>query len=148
MQTLRTLLVAAMAAAQIPAHAMRTDPVLVTNVLQGDAIEVVSLGRVRLLGIDAPANERRLLTPDPVGRAAVERLTSLVAHRWVRLEFESRGSSSHAAYVVLEDGTFVNAVLAREGLARVTTHATSARARELTDAQAAAQASRRGLWGR
>ena len=147
MQVLRTLILAAVAVAHIPSHAQRTDPVLVTKVTQGDAIHVAAVGRVRLLGIAAPRSGRGLLIGDPFGREAVDRLAGLVAHRWVRLEFESGRSSAHAAYVFLEDGTFVNAVLVREGLARVTGRETSARAMELAEAQAAAQASRRGLWG-
>ena len=147
MQVLRTLILAAVAAAAQAPHATRTDPVLVTNVFQGDAIQVATVGRVRLFGIAAPRGSRGVLTGEPLGREAMERLASLVAHRWVRLEFD-RGSSAHAAYVFLEDGTFVNAALVRDGLARVTARGTSARVTELLEAQAAAQASRRGIWGR
>ena len=147
MQILRTLLVAAIAAAQT---FTLSDPVLVTSVVQGDAIQVAAVGRVRLQGIAAPHMTRSILAGDPLGREAVERLAGLVAHRWVRLEFAHGAhgsSSSHSAYVLLEDGTFVNAVLAREGLARVTVRGSSARERQLLDAQASAQAMRRGIWG-
>ena len=54
MQILRTFLVAAVAAAQI-AHSSRSDPVLVQAVAAGDAVTIQSVGRVRLLGIKAPA---------------------------------------------------------------------------------------------
>ena len=148
MQIVRTLLIAAIASAQT---STLSDPVLVTSVSQGDAVQVATVGRVRLLGITAPRATRSVLAGEPFGREAVERLGGLVAHRWVRLEFPRRahvGSTSHAAYVLLEDGTFVNAVLAREGLVRVTVRGSSAREQQLLDAQTSAQALRRGIWGR
>ena len=43
-------------------------------------------------------------------------------HRWVRLEREGTPRdvyNRHLAYVITEDGLFVNAALVREGLARV-----------------------------
>ena len=49
------------------------------------------------------------------------------------------------AITLLENGTFVNAVLVREGLARVTGQA-GPRADELRRAEAEAKAARRGLW--
>src|SRR5512140_3248279 len=102
MQIVRTVIVVAIAAVQT---STLSDPVLVTSVLQGDAIQVASVGRVRLLGITAPHASRSVLAIDPVGRTAVDRLAGLVARRWVRLEFPRGahgGSSSRAAYVLLE----------------------------------------------
>ena len=43
-------------------------------------------------------------------------------HRWVRLEQEGAlvdAYNRHLAYVMREDGLFVNAALVRDGLARV-----------------------------
>src|SRR5690348_9692049 len=71
------------------AEIKRSDPVLVRAVIDGDTIDVATLGRVRLLGIDAPEIGRGFDTAAPFGREARERLTSLVLHRWVRLEQES-----------------------------------------------------------
>ena len=61
----------------------------------------------------------------PFAREARERLTALVLRRWMRLEHQDSangGDRSHRAYVVRDDGLFVNAVLVREGLARVERH--------------------------
>src|SRR4030095_14036098 len=88
---------------------LRTDPVLVTHVTDGDSITVATIGGVRLLGIEASSLQAR------------ERVESLVYRRWIRLEYdEAAGArpSKHRAYVVLETGEFVNATLVREGLAR------------------------------
>jgi endonuclease YncB( thermonuclease family) len=141
---LRTLLIAAVAAAQI-SHASRTDPVLVEGVVSGDAVTIQSIGRVRLLGIKAPAAERGVLRGEPFGREALDRLAALASRRWVRLEFD-RSGSRRAAYVLLEDGTCLNTVLVREGLARVTGGQSLSRFQELKDAESTARTTHRGIW--
>lgn len=145
MQILRTLLVAAVAAAQI-SHSSTTDPVLVQAVVAGDAVTIQSIGHVRLLGIRAPAAEHGVLRGEPFGRDAMDRLTGLAVRRWVRLEFDPRSRSRRAAYVLLEDGTCLNTLLVREGLARVTGGPSLSRYRELKDAEAAAKTAHRGIW--
>jgi endonuclease YncB( thermonuclease family) len=149
MQLLRTLAVAAMAVMQTAHAPARTDPVLVRVVFDGDTIDVATVGRVRLLGIDAPEIGHRFDTTAPFGREAKERLTSLIAHRWVRLEYDRKREDVYdrqLAYVLLEDGTFVNALLVREGLARVSTRVPLARLDELRRAEADARDHRRGIW--
>jgi micrococcal nuclease len=149
MQILRTLIVAAMAAVQTAHPPVRTDPVLVRVVFDGDTIDVATVGRVRLLGIDAPEIGHRFESSAPFGREAKERLTSLIAHRWVRLEFDGQREDFYdrrLAYVLLEDGTFINALLVREGLARVSTRVPLARLEELRRAEADARDHRRGMW--
>ena len=123
----------------VAAAILRSDPVLVTRVTDGDTITVASIGRVSLLGIEAQASTR-----------ARERLESLVVHRWVRLEYDDTPNGRttlHRAYVVLETGEFVNATLVREGLARVSRGQFSRRA-ELERAEDEARRSRRGIWAR
>ena len=129
----------------------RSESVLVRYVFDGDTIDVVAIGRVRLLGIDAPEAGRGLETPAPFAAEARARLAALVLRRWVRLEYEGARTDKYnrrLAYVFTEDGQFVNEVLAREGLARVSARAPLTRLRELQRAQAQAQAYRRGMWGR
>ena len=115
---------------------------LVTRVIDGDTIDVSTVGRVRLLGIDAPEVGHGFDTAAPFGREARDRLTSMVLHRWVRLEHEGPAVDSynrHLAYVMREDGLFVNAALVRDGLARVTARLPLARLDELKRAEAEAQ---------
>jgi endonuclease YncB( thermonuclease family) len=128
----------------------RSPSVLVRQVLDGDTIDVVSVGRVRLLGIDAPEIGRGLDTSAPFAREAHERLASLVTSRWVRLEYEDLRDDTYGrrlAYLFLEDGQFVNELLVREGLARVVARQELKRLGQLKRAEAAAQTSRRGIWG-
>lgn len=149
MQILPTLSLAAVAAIALVQTPPRSEPVLVRAVLDGDTIDVAAVGRLRLLGITAPRVARGM-SASP-GRDARERLAALVLRRYVRLEYEDlrrEGVSRRAAYVLLEDGTLVNATLVREGLARVTTRAPLRRLDELRRAEAEAKTLRRGLWGR
>jgi endonuclease YncB( thermonuclease family) len=142
--------VAAMQTSSFTARVTRTDPVLVRAVVAGDTIDVTTIGRVRLLGIDAPEIGRVYDTSAPFAREARDRMTSLVLHRWVRLEQEGAAPdvySRHLAYVVTEDGVCVNTVLVREGLARVSARVPLTRLSELQHAEAEAQAFRRGMWG-
>jgi micrococcal nuclease len=139
-----------MAAAGIDLPPHRTDALLVRSVIDGDTIDVAAYGRVRLLGIDAPEMGRGFDTAAPFAREARDRLASLVLRRWVRLELEGATLDVYnrrLAYVFLEDGQFVNAVLVRDGLARVTARAPLSRLPELKRAEAEAQAFRRGMWG-
>jgi micrococcal nuclease len=153
MQFLPAALVASVAILQtwssVP-KIVRSDPVLVRAVVDGDTIDVAGVGRVRLLGIDAPELGRVYDTAAPFAKEARDRLTSLVLHRWVRLEQEAQALDAynrHLAYVMTEDGQFVNATLVREGLARVTARVQLSRLPELQRAEADAQAFRRGMWG-
>jgi endonuclease YncB( thermonuclease family) len=153
MQILITVAVAVVAAIQTPsigARTTRSEALLVRSVVDGDTIDVATVGRVRLLGIDAPEIGRGFDTSAPFGREARDRLTQLVLHRWVRLEQEGATLdvyNRHLAYVLTEDGQFVNATLVREGLARVSARVPLTRLSELQRAEAEAQAFRRGMWG-
>ena len=153
MQILIAVAAAAVAAIQTSppiARVTRSDAVLVRSVVDGDTIDVVSFGRVRLLGIDAPELGRGYDTSAPFAREARERLAQLTLHRWVRLEQEGAALdvyNRHLAYVITEDGVCVNAALVRDGLARVSARQPLSRLQELQRAEAEAQAFRRGMWG-
>jgi micrococcal nuclease len=150
---LHVVLVSAVAIFQTPSlttRATRSDPLLVRAVVDGDTIDVATMGRVRLLGIDAPEIGRGFDTSAPFAREARDRLSAMILHRWVRLEQEGAAFDAydrHLAYVMTEDGTFVNAALVREGLARVSARAPLSRLPDLQRAESEAQAFRRGMWG-
>src|SRR5712692_9128336 len=153
MQFLHVLLVSTIAFLQtspLTGRIGRSDFVLVRSVIDGDTIVVSTVGRVRLLGIDAPEIGRGFDTSAPFGGEARDRLRGLLLHRWVRLEQDGPALDTynrHLAYVVTGDGTFVNATMVREGLARVSARVPLTRLSELQRAEAEAQAFRRGMWG-
>ena len=144
MQILITVALTAVAAIQTPSSAARvtrSEAVLVRSVVDGETIDVASVGHVHLLGVDAsPA----------FAREARERLTQLVLHRWVRLEWEAGSAAARGrrpAYVLTEDGVCVNAALLRDGVARLAARGGSSRLAELQRAEAEARSFRRGIWG-
>jgi len=127
-----------------------SDPVLVQSVIDGGTIRVAAVGRVRLLGIDTPRFALGLTGPDPLAQKARDFLAGLVLHRFVRLERDAahgKSSRSRLVYVLTEDGQLVNAVMVREGLARVSARGAIARLDELTSAEQEARALRKGIWG-
>jgi endonuclease YncB( thermonuclease family) len=152
MQILITIAVMGVAVLQTSSFGglKQSAPVLVRAVIDGDTIDVATVGRVRLLGIDAPEVGHRFDTAAPFGREARDRLTSLVLNRWVRLEQEGVAVDTyhrHLAYVITGDNQFINAVLVREGLARVSARVPLTRLAELRRAESEAQSGRRGMWG-
>lgn len=124
---------------------------LVTRVFDGDTIDVAGVGRVRLLGIDAPEMGGRFERPAPFAIEARERLQTLVLHRWVRLECDGpRRRDEYGrslAYVFLGTRELVNAQLVRDGVARVSVRTRLKYWEELRRAEEEARARRRGMWG-
>jgi micrococcal nuclease len=151
MQIVRTFLTAAVVTLQLHEPPTRSGPVLVTSVVDGHTIQIQTVGRVRLLGIDAPRMPRSGSASPGAARLAREardRLASLVLHRWVRLERDGSARAADrggAAYVFSEDGRFVNEVLVREGLARAAP-GEHARRGDLQRAEDEARVRRRGIW--
>lgn len=123
---------------------------LVTRVVDGDTIDAAGVGRVRLLGIDAPEVGGTFEQPAPFAVEARERLQSLVLHHWVCLRCDGAQRDDYGRRlfnVFVESGTFINAVLVREGLARVSARRRLQRWEDLRRAEEEAQSRRRGMWG-
>jgi endonuclease YncB( thermonuclease family) len=136
MHFLIALALAAGAAVQTAGSLQRSDTFLVRKVIDGDTIDLAGIGHVNLLGVTAAG-----------GGAARDRLASLVLQRWVRLEYDQAATGSgRQAYVVRDDGVFVNAEMLRDGLARVAGRRAIARLAELQRAEREAQARHAGVW--
>jgi micrococcal nuclease len=144
MQILRVLTVAMVATFASSQRVSGPETVAVRTVVNGDTIDVAVYGRIKLAGIRAPRAGRNGTEGEPLGREARERLEGMLTHRFVRLEFPSPASRT-SAYVLLDDGSFVNAVLVSEGLARAS-RATGPRGAELLRAQERATSARLGIW--
>lgn len=149
-------LIACLTIRAAPAHASSQPPpdphqhYRVAFVLDGDTIDVSGVGRVRLLGIDAPERAFGFDTPEPFAEEARAALTSLLAGRWVTLRTDIEVRDRYArvlAYVERDDGLLVNAAMLRAGLARVTAREPLRLLDALRQAEADAQRGRRGMWG-
>lgn len=127
----------------------------VAHVSDGDTIRVVFEGHseslpVRYIGIDTP----ELADPEdgeqPFAPEAAARNKELVDGERVCLETDVSETDRFGRllrYAWLEDGTLVNQVLVREGLATTLTIPPDvARADDLLAAQRAARAESRGIW--
>ena len=123
---------------------------LVTRVFDGDTVEAAGVGRVRLLGIDAPEIGGPFERPAPFAIEAREALQALVLHRWVRFECDGTRRDVYGRslfYISLESGELINATLLRTGMARVSARTRLRRWDDLRRAEEEAQSRRRGMWG-
>jgi micrococcal nuclease len=132
--------------------------VVVTAVVDGDTVRVKGAdGRVanlRLIGIDTPEMGSRdePMPPERFAREATAYTRRTLDGRTVRLEFEPAQDRHDRygrvlAYVFLDDGTFVNDALVRQGFARAYTRFPFRYKAQFLAAEAEARAAGRGLWG-
>jgi micrococcal nuclease len=125
----------------------------VLRAVDGDTIEVRLEGRredVRYIGVDTPETVKPGTPVQCFGPQAHRFNAQLVTHRRVRLVFgvERRDVYDRLLAYVYLDGRFVNAELARHGLARTLTIPPNDRfAKRFTRLQNAAARAGRGLWG-
>jgi micrococcal nuclease len=109
--------------------------------------------KVRLIGLDAP--EIHKTAKKEIGFYGTEStnyLQQLIGGKNVKLEFDAGKYDRYKrvlAYVYLEDGTFVNAELIRQGYATVLTVPPNVKyADEFVKLQRKARRSGRGMWGK
>jgi len=143
-------------ACAISALDQSTNQVQVVTVTDGDTIWVCCLNgqreKVRYIGIDAPETQHPVKGVQEYGHEAKAANRKLVDGKMVRLEFDVGRRDKYGrllAYVYLEDGTFVNAWLVREGFAQVMTIPPNVKYKDLfLKLQREARDANRGLWGR
>ena len=117
----------------------------VTRIVDGDSIECDPVGRVRLLGIDAPE-----LAQPPFGARSLEALERMMpegGHVWLENDVELRDRYGRALRYVWVGDDMVNQAMVREGYAVLLTYPPNVRHVEaLENAQHAARAEGSGLW--
>lgn len=129
----------------------------VIKVIDGDTFWIgygkESKEKIRLIGVDAP--ESRKAFKKEIGHYGKESklyLTNLLLGRRVKLEYDIDYLDRFGrtlAYVYLEDGTFVNAELVKEGYAMVMTIPPNVKFAEMfVKLQQEARENNRGLWGK
>jgi endonuclease YncB( thermonuclease family) len=123
---------------------------VVRRVDDGDTIVLAGGERVRYLGINAPEIAHDDELGEPYGREATAFNRSLVLGRRVKLELEEERRDHYGrllAYVLLEDGTFINGELIRQGYAHVLRRQKGLRYWErLLKLQREALKEKRGMW--
>lgn len=104
-----------------------TIKVEVNRIVDGDTFRALYQGeqyKVRLLCIDTPESVKENVEEQPYGKKASERLKELIDGKKVQMVFEKEVRDRYdrlLAYILLEDGVCVNALMVSEGYARVNT---------------------------
>ncbi|HPE23504.1 MAG TPA: thermonuclease family protein [Bacteroidales bacterium] len=127
----------------------------VTRVVDGDTFWVADSSgnsiKIRLIGIDAPEPRNTGTRPKGFfGAESTNYLRQLLNDKKVRLEYDVSRYDRYKrtlAYAYLEDGTFVNAELVKNGYATVMTVPPNVKHQEtFTRLAARARGQNRGLW--
>ncbi len=123
---------------------------IVKRAIDGDTIELESGEKVRYIGVNAPESVKPNWPVECFGHEASAYDKQLVEGKRVRLTKDVSDRDKYGRllrFVYLEDGTFVNDQLVREGYAFVSTFPPDvAKADEFKQAQAEARTAQRGLW--
>ena len=123
---------------------------VVERAVDGDTIVLVGGERVRYIGMDTPELHHPKKPVQFYAREAWLFNRQLVEGKPVRLEFDVEPRDKYGrllAYVFLEDGTFVNAEMVRQGYARILTIPPNvAHHEQFLTLEREARTARRGLW--
>lgn len=135
------------------------DAALVTQVIDGDTIEIRGGKMVRYIGLDTPEmrywkNDAWVFQPRPFSLEAKKLNEKLVDAKTVRLEFDVQKRDSYSrllAYCFVKDSSgneiFVNEELLKQGLALLYTFPPNIKYVDLfVAAQVRARESKRGIW--
>jgi micrococcal nuclease len=107
--------------------------------------------KIRLIGVDAPESRNAFKKKiGYYGKESKTYLTNLLKSKRVKLEYDVVNTDQYGrtlAYVYLEDGTFVNTELVKNGYAMVMTVPPNVKyAEEFVHLQQEARENNRGLW--
>ena len=123
---------------------------VVQRVVDGDTVVLIGGERVRYIGVDTPELHHPRKPVEWYAREAAEFNRRLVDGKRVRLELDVQKRDRYQrllAYVHLEDGTFVNAELLRQGYAQLLTIPPNVKHVDLfVQMQKEAREAGRGLW--
>ena len=133
------------------------DHIRVTKVIDGDTIILADGEKVRYIGVGTPELRRKVrgrwvYEPQPFAEDSTEFNRRLTEGKIVRLEFDVEKRDKYGrllAYVYLEDGTFVNAELLKQGYAQLMTIPPNVKYVDLfVRLQREARRNNRGTWVR
>ncbi len=142
------------------------DRVKVEKILRADTFKLDTGEKIKMIGLvtpDPPRRERVLVDPygvpvkqdidptSPIEVQAINLTTELLQNQVVRLEFDQQVKGDDfetLAYVYLPDGTFLNELLLKQGLAQLKISPPNLKhAKELRSAYQEARREKRGLQG-
>ena len=108
--------------------------------------------KIRLIGVNTPETVHPQKPVEYYGKEASAFMKSLLEGKNVILEYDVERKDRYGrtlAYVYLEDGTFVNALLVEEGYAQVATYPPNVKyAEKFSKLQREAREQNKGLWNK
>lgn len=122
---------------------------VVVRVVDGDTLLLDGNERVRLIGVDTPESVDPRRPVEVFGKEAAAFTRRLAEGKRVRLAYDQQLTDRYGrtlAYVYLEDGTFLNAEIIRQGYGHAYTRFPFYYADEFLEYEREARAARRGLW--
>ena len=130
--------------------------VLVTEVIDGDTVELEDGNRVRLLGIDTPETKDPRKSVECFGKEASNETKELLEGKRVLLQKDVSETDKYERllryiFLPLEDGRvlFINDYLIREGFAKALNYPPDVKYNDqLRQAETEAKRLGKGLWGR
>lgn len=123
---------------------------VVARAVDGDTIELENGDKVRYIGVNAPESVKPNSPVECFGKEASSFNKQLVEGKTIRLEKDVSDRDKYGRllrFVYLEDGTFVNDELVRQGYAYASTFPPDvSKADQFKQAQQEARENKRGLW--
>lgn len=121
----------------------------VERVVDGDTLVLDGGERIRLIGVDTPETVHPSKPVERFGKEASAFTRRLAEGRRVRLEFDQELHDRFGrtlAYVYLDDGTFLNSEIIRQGFGHAYTRFPFRYLEEFRALEREARDARRGLW--
>ena len=122
-------------------------------VIDGDTIIVMIDGKkekVRLIGVDTPEKDGPYTKEEPFSKEASAFTKKITEGKYVELRFDRERRDKYErvlAYVYLEDGTFLNAELIKQGYGTVFRKFPFKYRGDFNRYQLEARENKKGLWG-
>lgn len=122
------------------------------HVIDGDTIIVIIGGKkekVRLIGVDTPETDGPYTKKEPFNREASAFTKNMTEGKYVKLKYDRERRDKYGrllAYVYLEDSTFLNVELIKEGYATVFRKFRFKYRDDFIHYESEARKSKKGLW--
>lgn len=124
----------------------------VLSVIDGETVDLEDLGRVLLIGVNAPNIADGKKPAQRFARDSAQFLTRLVLHEKVRVEYDEekvhKQSKKTLAYIYLQDGTFVNEEIIKNGYAAVSKRSRFKYEDQFKALEKEAKDFKRGIWNK
>ena len=125
------------------------DYVNVQRVVDGDTVVLEKIGEVRLIGVDTPETKDPRKPVQYFGKEASDFLSQTLSGKKVRLEYDQTRKDLYnrtLAYLFLEDGTFINALIVEKGYGFAYTKSPFKHMEKFRALEREARQQKRGLW--